>query len=246
MALQLFTDKFKGVYGVERYQGIDPNILKDYPELKQLLQAIKEAEDEYFLGKKCIHAFNYDEGPQTFRLSVLEETEATINLSFKEAKQFKGVWQSTFPEITEWQSLTWGKLAGSVDAMGCYTLRNLFGYPRVFGRLANDEMKRQALAFLPQSTVGVITALAFTEISKRTRKEKLPIQILNDKHDSILLEVPDTKEFVDMTSDMCRQHMGRELTSSRGETYKMKVGISTGLNWAKRSKDNPEGMVEVA
>jgi hypothetical protein len=245
MALQIFTEKFRGEHSPDRYKGVDPMVLKDYPELKALLNTIKDSEDEYFLGKKTIHAYNYDEGVQTFRISCLEESEGRIVLSFKDSKTFKGIWQSTFPEISEWHAITWGNLAGSKDSLGCYTMRNLFGYPRVFGRLWNDELKRQALAFLPQSTVGIITALAFTEISRRIRRERLPWDLINDKHDSILVDVPDTTEHTEMCMAYCKEHMGRELVSSRGEHYRMKVGISLGYNWAKSSKSNPDGMKEL-
>lgn len=238
MALQIFTDMFRGEYPIERYRQVDPDVFAAYPELKSLLKTIKDHEDEYYLGKKTIHSFSYDEGPQTFRLVCLEESDGKIALTFKEAKTFRGIWQETFPEITEWQAITIGKL--SVDRY----LRNLFGYPRYFGRLWNDELKRQAYAFVPQSTVGCVTHMAYTELYHRIRKEHLPWTLLNNKHDSLLMEIPDTNEHRDMASDYCRQHMGRELVSSRGEHYHMKVGISFGHNWAHKDKDNPDGMEE--
>ncbi len=228
MALQLFTDMFRGEHPASRYKNVDPDILITYPECKDLLNKIKHSEDEYFLGKKTIHSFSYDEGPQLFRLVCLEESEGRIVLSFKESKEFRGCWQETFPEITQYQAETVGRL--SVDRY----LRNLFGYPRYFGRLWNDSLKRQAYAFVPQSTVGCITHLAFTELYNRIQKERLPWTLLGQKHDSILLEVPDRQEHRDMATSYCREHMGRELVSSRGESYRMKVGISLGHNWAKR------------
>jgi hypothetical protein len=239
MALQIFTEKFRGEFPIERYKQVDPDVFAAYQEVKELLNTIKHSEDEYFLGKKTIHSFSYNEGPQTFRLSCLDESEGRIALTFKEAKEFRGAWQSTFPEITEWQAITIGRL--SVDRY----LRNLFGYPRYFGRLWNDELERQAYAFVPQSTVGCITHLAYTELYHRIRKERLPWLLCNNKHDSLLMEIPDTTEHREMAMEYCKTHMGRELRSYRGESYRMKVGISFGHNWAHKSQDNPEGMEEV-
>lgn len=240
MALQLFTDKFRKEHAPGRYKGVDPEALATYPEVKELLKAIKDAPDEYFLGKKTIHSFNYDEGPQTFRLTTLAESEGKIVLTFKEAKDFKGVWSQTFTEVVEWQAETRAKL--DRDRL----LRNLFGYPRRFTRLWNDALVRQGLAFVPQSTVGTITNIAYTELFHRIRKEKLPWTLLNNKHDSLLLEVPDTTEHIEQGKAYCKQHMGRELVSSRGEHYQMKVGLSIGHNWGHwDEKKNPNGLKEL-
>lgn len=239
MALQIFTDKFRGEYPASRYKAIEPDVFAAYQEVRTLLNTIKHSEDEYYLGKKTIHSFTYDEGPQTFRLVCLEESEGKINLTFKQAKEFRGIWQETFPEITEWQAVTIGRLAAD------RTLRNLFGYPRYFGRLWNDELKRQAYAFVPQSTVATVTNLAYTELFYRILRERLPWMLLNNKHDSLLIEVPDTAEHREMAIAYCREHVGRLLKSSRGEEYHMKVGISLGHNWAKKSETNPEGMEEI-
>lgn len=238
MALQLFTDRFRGDFPSLRYKAIDPAILSNLPEAKELLSKIKNSPSEYFLGKKTIHSFNYDEGPQTFRITTLQESEGSIVLSFKEAKEFKNIWAETFPEIPEWQGKTTGQLAAT------RTLRNLFGYPRSFNRLWNDELVRQGLAFLPQSTVGCLTHIAYTELFWRIRKEKLSWKLLNNKHDSLLLECPEKDK--DQGIEYCKQHMGRVLRSSRGEEYRMKVGISIGHNWGHYDeKKNPCGLKEL-
>lgn len=240
MALQIFTEKFRGEHPAARYKQVSPKTLKTYPECETLLKTIKKAEREYYLGKKTIHEFDYDCGPRTFQLVCLEESEGLIALSFKEAKEFKGIWAETLPEVTEWQVETRNKVDRD------RVLRNLFGYPRQFNRLWNDELVRQALAFVPQSTVGSITNIAYTELYHRIRKERLPWYLLNNKHDSLLLEVPDNQEHRDMGMSYCREHMGRRLVSSRGEEYRMKVGISLGHNWGHYDeKNNKDGLKEL-
>lgn len=240
MALQLFTNKFRGNHPSARYKYVDPDILAGYPECRDLLNTIKNSHQEYDLGKRVIHAKNYDMGPKTFQINVLELSEGTVVLSYKEAKEFLAIHSETFPEILEWQAEVSGRLAAT------RTLNNLFGYPRHFGSLWSTELLRDAYAFIPQSTVGTITNIAYTELHYRIRRESLPWQLLNNKHDSLLLQVPDTSEHRDMAMAYCREHMGRELVSSRGEHYRMKVGISIGYNWAKYDeKKNPQGMKEL-
>lgn len=238
LALQLFIERFRGEHPPERYRGIDPDNLVKLPECKSILTTIKNSPDEYFLGKKTCHANNYDQGVQTFRTSVLEETEGKIVLSFQEAKNFKGIWGDSFKEIIGWQAETIAR--GNKD----HVLRNLFGYPRRFEQIPSDSRNRQLLAFVPQSTVATITNLAYAEIWNRIKKEKLPWLLRNNKHDSLLLDVPESHE--SQAIAYAKQHMGRELVSTRGEHYAMKVGISVGRNWDKYDETtNKEGLREL-
>jgi|SRR5579862_127079 len=238
MALQLFTEKFANGHPVSRYKNVDPDTLKSYPECKELLSAIKHSTREYDLGKRVIHAKNYSMGPRTFQLNVLELSEGSVALSFKESKEFLATHEQTFPEILEWQGQVKGVLAAT------RTLRNLYGYPRHFGHLWNDELERQALAFIPQSTVAVITHKAFTELFWRIKREKLPWTLLNQKHDSITLECPEVHG--EKACQYLKEHLGRELTSSRGEKFRMGVGLSIGKNFGHYDeKENPNGLKEL-
>lgn len=239
MALQLYPDLFRGSFPSSRYTAIEPDNLIKLPEVKELFKTIKNSPTPYYIGKKTIHSFNYDEGIHLFRLVVLEESEGQIVLTYKQAKEFKGIWAATFPEIVEGQAETIAKLKRDG------TLRNLFGYPRIFSELWNDAVARKGLAFVPQSTVATISNIAYTELFHRIKKEHLPWRLMNNKHDSLLIEAPDTTEHREQAIAYSRQHLGRELTSSRGETYTMKVGISVGHNWAAYSPTNPTGMKEI-
>ena len=238
MALQLFTDRFKGDQPAARYKAVDPAILASYPECKALLNLIKNAVREYFLGKKTIHSFNYQEGPRTFQLTTLEESGGTIVLSFKESKEFHSIWAATFNEVVEWQGETIARQKR--DRL----LRNLFGYPRRFERNWNDSVERQGLAYVPQSTVAAVTHKAFTSLYKRIKQERLPWRLLNNKHDSFLLECPENHK--DQAIAYSKEHMGQELKSSRGEIYRMKVGVSVGRNWGHYDEaHNKDGLKEL-
>ena len=239
-ALQIFTEKFRGAHPASRYKGVDPSTLVTYPEYDNLFKVIKGSQREYDLGKRVRHARNYKMGPRTFQVNCLEMSEGSVALSFKEAKDFLSIDDEVFPEIGEWQDEI------KQELLTTRTLRNLFGFPREFTGIWSESLVRDGCAFNPQSTVGCITNMAFVEISGYIKTERLPWLLLNNKHDSLLIAVPDTAEHIEHGSALLRQHLARELMSTKGEEYRMKVDISKGYNWAKYSKDNPEGMKDLA
>lgn len=238
MALQIFTNKFKGPYDAARYKAIYPKDFKALPECSELLKAIGKSKREYDLGKRVIHAKNFDMGPRTFQVNTLEESEGTINLTYQEAKSFLQTHEATFPEILEYQQNIREELArGRI-------LRNLFGFPRYFGGLWCSNLLRDAYAFKPQSTVGTITNIAVTSMTEYIKKQSLPWFVLNNKHDSFLMEVPDTAEHKEHARTKAKELIEQHLTSSKGEQFQMKCGISWGHNWGKYSDENPTGMKE--
>lgn len=182
---------------------------------------------------------NYDMGPRTFQINCLEISEGSITLSFAEAKAFLKLHEELFPEILQWH-------ANIKDALfKTRTLRNLFGYPRQFNYLWSDSFLKDAYSWIPQSTVGCITHLAYREFWDYIVKHRLPWVLLNNKHDSFLFEVPDTAEHREHSGKVARQVMERHLTSTTGIPYQMKSGLSWGYNWAKYDESsNPTGMKE--
>jgi hypothetical protein len=239
-ALQIFTDKFRGDHPRSRYQAVDPETLVTYPEYKPLFTQIKESQREYDLGKRVRHARNYKMGPRTFQTNCLEMSEGLVNLSYHEAKDFLETDSLVFPELVEWQTNDIEKKLRDTRV-----LYNLFGYPRQFTGIWSEALVRDACAFIPQSTVGTITNIAFTELHWKIIKEKLPWHLLNNKHDSILIEVPDTAEHREHGKIALLNALQRDLKSTRGEEYKMKAEIAAGYNWAKYDEiKNPQGMKE--
>lgn len=239
-ALQLFTDTFRGEYPAFRYKSVEPEVLVTYPEYKELFKTIKSSQKEYDLGKRVRHAKNYKMGPRTFQINCLEATEGVVNLTYKQAKEFLAIDDEIFPEILEWHNEIREELLHG------RTLKNLFGYPRLFTSIWSEGLLRDACAFKPQSTVGTITNLAFVELSDLIRSQRKPWTLLNNKHDSILLQCPDTTEHRDEAGHALKKALERELCSSKGEHFKMKAGLAVGYNWAKYDEDNnPEGMKEM-
>jgi len=76
-------------------------------------------------------------------------------------------------------------------------------------------------------------------------KEKgLQWDILNNKHDSILGQVPED-EAMD-AAEILKELLSFDLHSPRGELFKMGAEVSIGKNWGKyNSVSNPDGLKEI-
>lgn len=155
---------------------------------------------------------------------------------------FLGMYFEIFPEIRQWHFRIKDKLRSD------RTLRNLFGYPRYFEGPLSDELFRDAFSWIPQSTIGCITNDAIVEMQYYIESERLrDWDILNNKHDSMLMQIPESKDDVEHCSKKMGEFLGPTLKSPLdGWEFTMGVEVSTGKNWAKYDKDkNPEGMREL-
>jgi hypothetical protein len=235
LALNIFTDKFRGQHSRDRYQFQRPGELVQLPEWKALNKSIsKDAsnETEYALGKMTAHAKAYDMKAPTFRLNVLQKSSGRICLTLAEAKHFLDTYDRLFPEVLSWQAET------EQTVQSTRRLYNLFGYPREFtGRLTNDLL-REALSFVPQSTVGCLTSIAVTELQQALEQHNWQCDILANVHDAIVTQhAPEIRQPVLST---IQKSFGRPLTTPRGETFHMKSSAMYGPTWAK------EDMIEMA
>lgn len=238
IALHAFIDEFRGSFDRSRYWKCDPYTLRGYPEWKELNGAIKSSGSRYDLGKMTNHARAYRMRWPTFQIKVLTDTDGKVVLSNEEAKDFLNLWDDLFPEVLLWQALI------EAQVRKHRRLENLFGFPREFYGRMNDELIREAISWIPQSTVGCITLDAECELVDYAEEHgKHDWWFLNDKHDSFLAEVPDRD--VEECSDVMRKLIEVDLVSSHGEKFKMKSGVSIGKNWQKWSPQNPNGMREL-
>ena len=125
--------------------------------------------DERQLGKKIRHARNYMMGPYTF--------SATTGLTVRECKRLLRLDESTYPEIPLW----WNQI--SLQLSKTRTLKNPFGRERIFfGRPYDDATLREAIAFIPQSTVPDIVNLAYMKV------QNAGLQVLMQGHDALLVQ----------------------------------------------------------
>ena len=212
--------------------------LPKLPRWKELAEAIKSDERKYHIGKMLCHASNYGMEANTFKTNVLEQTDGQLVLTTKEAAELLASYHELFPELRRWHERVKEELRRT------RTLRNLFGYPRYFTKAWCDKFVKEAIAFVPQSTVGTITNLALTELQADIERNKRNWHIFNNKHDSYAAMVP-----LDETAEAVKVmgvYLERDLVSSLGVAFKMRSEAQVGMNWAKYHKEhNPLGMKEV-
>lgn len=222
VALQLFPERFCHEHKPSRYTNIEPDDLVRLPEWPKLKKEIKSAEVEYYLGKVTNHARSYRMHWPTFRVTVLYQTGGRVALSADEARRFLRMWDNLFPEVIDWQ----GKIEKQVH--DTRKLRNLFGFERMFYGLYNDSLVREAISWIPQSTVGTITNVAFTKLFNFIEEHGKSWWLLGNKHDSYWLECPE--EEAEEALRTMREFINMELTSSNGEKYRMRSTGCTGKN----------------
>lgn len=238
MALQLFLDKFRGTHDKSRYDTVEPQVLKLLPEWSDLNKLIKNSDVEYGLGKTTIHASNYDMKWPTFQNYVLVRSEGLVVLSAPQAKQFLQVHRKSFPEIAMYHQEIRAKVEGT------RTLHNLFGHPRSFHGRLSEEMFREAYSWIPQSTVGEITNNACCELQEYIENNRLDWNFINNKHDSLAVEVPEDEHLV--AAALLKRLLEVPLVSSLGVPYNMRSEVSIGRNLGKHDKDkNIDGMKEI-
>lgn len=234
-ALQLYLSKF----GTPDMRYIEPEALKAHPNWPRIKARIEdESPVEYKTGKTVRHAKNYDMKGPTFATSLLVQSEGEIVLSEGEATRLLKEDDALFPELIEWHEEV------KSTAREGRILKNLFGHPRYFGGRWDNALERKLYAFIPQSTVGMITNYAFVELQDYIEETGRNWHLLNNKHDSFLLMVPEADR--EEAIAKARKHIERTLRSSRGVEYQMRSGVSVGRNWGKwHPKKNPEGMKEL-
>lgn len=222
---------------------LSPKDLKEHPSFKTVEKSIKESDNNppaqryYHIAKMACHALNYGMKPKTFQSNTLQKSEGEVALSFKEAERIYYVYHDLFPEIKKWHA----RVIHELKTKRC--LRNLFNHPRFFTRRWSDDLVRQALAFTPQSTVGTITNITYVKMQDYIESEHLPWDMLNNKHDSVLLQVPVND--VERSAKKVQEIMNMDLISTTGVAFKMASGAEWGYNWYPKGINNPDGMREL-
>jgi len=221
------------------------NRLNEVEGWKELQSLIKESDGweskrrYYFIAKKLGHASNYGMGAERLRMSILEETGGAIALSREEAEQLVNEYHKLFPEIRAWHSTTY------VKAKSERLLRNLFNHPYRITEYLSDKILKELYAWVPQSTVGTITNIAYTKMYHYIRIKKLNWMLLANTHDSYLLQCP-PDESLDCAKK-AQEFLNVTLKSPvDGASFTMKSEAQVGYNWGPyHETKNPEGLREI-
>jgi hypothetical protein len=191
----------------------------------------------YYFYKQTCHSGNYGIMEGTFIENLLAKSGGKVSLTPQQGAKFLSTYRDVaFPELHTFHRYVQTQLESKGE------LRNLFGYPRRFRSLKADI--KEAYAFIPQSTVGCITNLAVIRMQDHIWEHKLDWTILNNCHDSYLVQAPDA-EIMECAKRM-KEFIEIEMTAPRGEKFRMRSEASVGKNWGSwHEKKNPAGLKEV-
>ena len=125
----------------------------------------------YYNCKRAVHGTNYGGKPPAIA--------AATGWSVSEAESFQRNWFGLHPGIFQWHRRTEQDLAST------RTISNAFGFRRVyFDRV--ESLLPEALAWVPQSTVAIVTNHA----ALRLYAQVLFVELLLQVHDSLVFQLP--------------------------------------------------------
>lgn len=197
----------------------------------------------YYIGKTCCHLLNYDAQWQQFQMSALVKSEGSLAFTEEQAKYYRNLYRDTlFPELTNWHC----EVIQQLDSNN-RVLYNLFNHPRKFHGPFDREMFKKAYAFIPQSTVSIITLEAGNEVMERVDNDDplvKGVSLWQNGHDAIMGIAPEENWRVSVKSLV--KHIEMDLKNFKGEEFKMRSGTSVGYNWAPFDETkNPLGLKEI-
>lgn len=247
VALHVFKDKWAvrlPNVDVEGISLLPINLIKKHPQWLELKDLIAESDNwaaherYYYIAKMICHASNYGMTAGAFRLNVLIKSEGRVVLTLEQSKKFLEVYHDLFPEIREWHK--------EVDRIAVEegVLYNALGFPIEITVPLREMKKKDLYAAAPQSTVGCLTHNAITSMYMFITSNNLDWHTLNNKHDSYLIQCPDSIEEIRGCGKVSQRFIADQvLTSPRGEVYHMKSEAQYGYNWApQHEKKNPKGL----
>lgn len=133
-----------------------------------------KTDPKYYYAKQAVHLTNYG---GTDRVLAM-----TLGITVHEASRFQSRYFSARPKIKEWHRRIEMELAAR------RYVENAYGYRRFyFGRM--EDLLKEALAWIPQSTVGIATNLAILNLHQDATIAKLA-QFLLQVHDSHVWQWP--------------------------------------------------------
>jgi hypothetical protein len=221
--------------------------LKSNPYWRDLDLIIKDSDNwsldqrYYYLAKQTCHSANYGITAPTFRMNILEKSGGKINISKEDSERFLLTYHSLFPEIQDWHR----RLRRQVEQTRM--LFNLFGEPYTISSYVFLETHwKELFSWIPQSTVGQITNVAFASMQSFIEEQKLLWDNLINGHDSIVSQAPldeltdcgkKQKEFIEQSFE----------SPVDGVRFSMRSETQIGLNWRPfKDKINPGGLKELS
>jgi len=179
------------------------------------LDAVNSKERE--LAKRIVHASNYGMGPITFAREV--------GISVSESKRLLNSYFAEYPKIKLWHMQTASRLKRN------RTFTTPFGRKRTFFERYNTALIKEALAYIPQSTVADLLNLGLRRVYEKYKNT--PTQILLQIHDAIMLQTPQAS-WKEVAMDV-KQILTIPICVGN-KSLVIPVDISVGENWDELKK----------
>lgn len=175
------------------------------------------------MGKKVVHASNYNMGPQTFSDNLA--ANGTF-MSQRECKFLLDAYRRRFPGLARWHKTI------DEEVKSTRMLYNMYGRPRRFLGDLNPNTFRSAYAFKPQSTVAELLNKGLIKISNDDYLLDLIQKLLTTVHDSIIFQVhrDNWKSLPGILSSV-EHHLSHEFTH-KGRKFTIGSDFTFGTHWS--------------
>lgn len=220
--------------------------LKTHKHWRMLDKLIKDSDNwslkerYYYLAKQTEHSSNYDIHAPTFRMNILEKSGGKVVISQDEAVKFLETKHSLFPEIRGYHR--WVQRLAESNRM----LYNLHGHPYTITHYELlDTHWKELYSWIPQSTVGEITNIAYTQFYRFIQEQKKSWDLLANTHDSYLIQCP-LRDELDCAAKAKEFIEQRFISPIDNSPFQMRSETKSGFNWSDYKKDkNPLGLREI-
>lgn len=126
-------------------------------------------------AKASVHAMNYGASPRTLA--------TTMGITVAEAETIQKAWFEAHPAIKQWHDKIMFKLRTE------RSVSNPFGYRIYFFDRVDQPLRNQALAWIAQSVVAIVTNHGLVNIDENL-SGPWDVQPLLQVHDSVVLQAP--------------------------------------------------------
>lgn len=184
------------------------------------------------ISKRLGHGSNYDGSPYGIAEAVGGGVTEELVASFQQS------YFRNFPGIKRWHM----RVAQELSQKGY--LETVFGFRRqFFGRLWDDKTRKEAIAFLPQSTIAYYMNKGLWRVFCALDRgdQNADVKLVSQGHDSGLMMVREGKEHL---LDEIRSLLDLSVTFPSGKIMRIPTDCSVGYNWGKVVKDKNGNVVE--
>lgn len=176
------------------------------------------------IAKRVGHGTNYYGQPHSIA--------KIVGIPREFVEQFQTAYFRAFPEIRDWHRDT----ARTLQTTG--KLTTPLGRTRhFFGRLRDDATLREAIAYVPQSTIGDLMNIAVNRLWRWGK-----VQLLAQVHDSELFQFPEGDHLTLVSEALS---VMRVPLSFPGRLFEIPLEAKVGWNWGYYNDDPKRGPINV-